>query len=323
MSQRILLIQTAFIGDVILATPIVEAIGLAKPDAQLDVLVRKGNESLLIDNPHIDNLYVWDKKHGKYRNLIQLLQTIRQNRYDIVINCQRFAASGFLTAFSGASVRIGFSKNPFSFLFSHKIEHNLNSGKHECERNLALLEPIGINGISRPKLYTPAVQLPAEPYVTLSPASVWFTKQWPKHKWVELIKALPKELSVYLLGSPGDSGLCEWIKEHSEPERVHNRCGKFSLTESAAFMTGARLNVVNDSAPMHLASAVNAPVAAIFCSTVPEFGFGPLSDRSTIIQTPKALSCRPCGLHGFKACPQKHFECAEQIEIEQVLTLLR
>ncbi len=323
MSRRILLIQTAFIGDVILATPIIEAIANALPEARLDVLVRKGNESLLIDNPHVSTLHVWDKKGGKYRNLIALLKTIRAQRYDVVINCQRFAASGLLTAFSGAPVRIGFDRNPFSALFSHKVHHDLNSGRHECERNLDLLVPLHIQGHPRPKLYTPQIELPAKPYITISPASVWFTKQWPRHKWVELIRQLPETLEVYLLGAPGDAGLCDWIKNQAERELVFNLCGRLSLTESAAFMRGAKLNVVNDSAPMHLASAVNAPVAAIFCSTVPEFGFGPLSDNSTVIQTRETLPCRPCGLHGHKTCPQQHFKCAEQIAVEQVLRLLR
>lgn len=323
MSQRILLIQTAFIGDVILATPIIEAIAHALPTARLDVLVRKGNESLLIDNPHVSTLHVWDKKGAKYRHLMTLLKTIRSQRYDVVINCQRFAASGLLTAFSGAPVRIGFDRNPFSALFSHKVHHDLNSGKHECERNLDLLAPLNIRGQARPKLYTPQVALPARPYVTLSPASVWFTKQWPRHKWVELIRSLPPALDVYLLGAPGDAGLCDWIAHQAGRESVFNLCGRLSLTESAAFMRGAKLNVVNDSAPMHLASAVNAPVAAIFCSTIPELGFGPLSDQRAVLQTPEPLPCRPCGLHGHKACPKQHFKCAEQIEVEQVLSLLR
>lgn len=75
------------------------------------------------------------------------------------------------------------------------------------------------------------------------------------------------------------------------------------------------MNYVNDSAPMHLCSAVNAPVTAIYCSTIPEFGFGPLSDNSHILQTKEKLSCRPCGLHGFKSCPEKHFKCAWGIEV--------
>ncbi|HDO06155.1 MAG TPA: glycosyltransferase family 9 protein, partial [Bacteroidetes bacterium] len=83
------------------------------------------------------------------------------------------------------------------------------------------------------------------------------------------------------------------------------------------------MNYTNDSAPTHLASAMNAPVAAIFCSTVPEFGFGPLSATSFVIQTTENLFCRPCGLHGKKVCPKKHFKCAETIELKQLLLCLK
>jgi heptosyltransferase-2 len=88
-------------------------------------------------------------------------------------------------------------------------------------------------------------------------------------------------------------------------------------------MKDATMNYVNDSAPMHLASAMNAPVTAIFCSTVPAFGFGPLSNKSVVIESKEKLTCRPCGLHGYRACPQKHFKCATTIESDALLASLQ
>src|ERR1051325_1646066 len=134
--QRILIIQTAFIGDVILATPVVEALSLLYPGIHIDFLVRKGNESLLDNNPHIHKVLIWDKKKNKYGNLLQLIKHIREQHYDVVFNLQRFAASGFLTFFSGAKKRIGFDKNPFSFSYTHKVKHEIENGKHEVQRNL-------------------------------------------------------------------------------------------------------------------------------------------------------------------------------------------
>ena len=93
--------------------------------------------------------------------------------------------------------------------------------------------------------------------------------------------------------------------------------GKLTFLESTALISKAQMTYTNDSAVMHFASAVNAPVTAIYCSTVPGFGFGPLSDQSTIVETSENLSCRPCGLHGKKACPEGHFKCSE-IAIEQI-----
>ena len=88
---------------------------------------------------------------------------------------------------------------------------------------------------------------------------------------------------------------------------------------SPALMEGAVMNVVNDSAPLHIAGAVNAPVTAIFCSTVPAFGFGPLRANGRLVETTEKLDCRPCGLHGHRVCPKGHFRCAEGIEVRRVL----
>jgi heptosyltransferase-2 len=98
--------------------------------------------------------------------------------------------------------------------------------------------------------------------------------------------------------------------------------GKLNFLESAALMEKAVMNYVNDSAPMHFASAMNAPVTAIYCSTIPAFGYGPLSENSTIVELQEPLSCRPCGIHGKKSCPETHFNCAMKIRNEQLLASL-
>jgi len=87
-------------------------------------------------------------------------------------------------------------------------------------------------------------------------------------------------------------------------------------------MQHAVLNYVNDSAPMHFTSAMNAPVTAVLCSTTPEYGFGPLSNKSFIVQTKEQLNCRPCGCHGHKSCHKKNFKCAMQIKNSQLLDTL-
>jgi ADP-heptose:LPS heptosyltransferase len=318
--NKILVIQTAFIGDVILATPILEALHTAYPNAIIDVLVRKGNQALFTGHPFLRQALVWDKSNGKYKNLFLLRIAIRRQKYDLVINCQRFAASGFLTAFSGAKVKIGFDKNPFSKRFTHKVSHEISKEKHECERNLELLKPLGISGIAKPKLYPkPLDHKPNEPYVCIAPASVWFTKQFPEHKWVELIQKIGKQKLILLTGGPSDVALCNRILDKLNGYNIKNISGQLQLLQSAELMREAEMNYVNDSAPMHLCSAVDAPVTAIYCSTIPEFGFGPLSSKSFIVQTNETLDCRPCGLHGFNACPKGHFKCAETISAEQII----
>lgn len=326
--QKILIIQTAFIGDAVLATGIVEKLHQYFPEAQIDFLVRKGNESLFTNHPFLHEILIWDKKENKYLHLVQLLIRIRKSKYDIVINVQRFAATGFLTAFSGAKEKIGFDKNPFAFLFTQKINHVISNADqllHEMERNHLLIESFTDHIASKPKLYPAEKDFNAikkytlQPYICIAPASVWFTKQFPADKWISFIHNTPDGLYVYLLGAPSDFDLCEEIKSQCSHLRVINLAGNLNFLQSAALMKTAKMNYVNDSAPMHFASAVNAPVTAVYCSTLPSFGFGPLSDKSFVVEVQGKLDCRPCGLHGKNACPLDHFNCANKITNQQLL----
>ncbi|WP_046369873.1 glycosyltransferase family 9 protein [Flavihumibacter petaseus] len=326
---KFLVIQTAFIGDVVLATGILEKLHHFFPDAQLDYLVRKGNESLLAGHPFLDEVLVWDKKAGKYRDLFRLLKVIRAKKYDKVINVQRFAATGLLTVLSGAKERIGYDKNPLSNFFDRRIPHIVSTTaapKHEIERCNDLIAAFTDNVAYKPRLYPAAadheriMRYRKGNYIVIAPASVWFTKQYPAVKWIPFLKKLPADLRVYIVGAPGDASLADEIISGTGRENMESLCGKLSFLESIALMEHARMNYVNDSAPMHFASAVNAPVTAVFCSTIPAFGFGPLSDQQSIVEIEYPLACRPCGLHGRAACPQGHFKCALDIRDEQLLT---
>jgi heptosyltransferase-2 len=325
MPQKILVIQTAFIGDVVLATAMLESLHQANTDARISILVRKGNEALFKGHPYLDQVMVWDKQQNKYGHWLQLLMAIRKNKFDAVINVQRYAATGLWTALSGAKKKIGFDKNPISFLFSDQIKHqSVGNGLHEIERNHALLAPLGVLPNAKPVLYPSAEDEKAvesyqsQHYLCMAPASVWFTKQFPMHQWIKLLNAIPFDGPIYLLGGPGDKSLNDQIIQSVQRPNLVNMAGRLSFLASAALQKKAILNYVNDSAPMHFASSVNAPVAAIYCSTVPDFGYGPLSTKSFIIETKQVLSCRPCGLHGKKQCPLKHFNCAETITLEQI-----
>ena len=327
--KKILVIQTAFIGDVVLATALIENLHQQWPEVKMDILVRKGNESLFESHPFLNQVLVWDKKNNKYHHWVGLLFKIRSNQYDVVINAQRFAATGAWTALSGAKIKIGFNKNPFSFLFTNSVVHQFSEkGQHEIDRNHQLLSSLFVSKVAMPKLYPTAsdelavINYQQAPYLCIAPASVWFTKQFSIEKWVDLINQIPFEGPIYLIGGPGDKLLCDQILQKINRKSVVNLAGRLSFLASAALQKKAVLNYVNDSAPMHFASAVNAPVVAVYCSTLPDFGFGPLSDHSFIVQTNEALTCRPCGIHGKKQCPLKHFDCAKTIKMDQLIAPL-
>ena len=346
--QKILVVQTAFIGDVVLATALLETLHQQYPQAAIDVVVRKGNESLFNEHPFINELIVWDKKQDKYLNWLSILKKIRAKHYDVLINLQRFAATGLWTVLSNANTTIGFDKNPFSFLFTHKVKHDVTgNGVHEINRNHALISSLGALPLAMPKLYPTKsdyekVKLyQAEKYITIAPASVWFTKQFPLTAWVSLINELKFEGPIYILGGSadkdlGDKIINEVVSLHSKAFnatsttsnnstasiKIINLSGELGFLASAALQQKAVLNYVNDSAPMHFCSAVNAPVVAIYCSTIPAFGFGPLSTNSFVVEIQTQLACRPCGLHGKKQCPLGHFNCAQSIENAQLIAPL-
>jgi heptosyltransferase-2 len=272
---------------------------------------------------------------------------------------QRYLATGIITVLSGAKKTIGFNKNPLGFLFSEVVKHrfgaaadaaggaaeagvravaqNSNSvapqnssgaALHETSRNHALLASLTTAPVAKPALYPSAANFAAVqkwqggPYICMSPGSVWETKKMPAKNWIDLINAVPTNYTIYLMGAPNETALCAEILSGSSRGGVINIAGQLNLLEAAALIKGARLNYVNDSAPMHLASATNAPVAAIYCSTIPAFGYGPLSDTQFVVETLEHMPCKPCGLHGKKVCPLGHFNCGHTITTAQLLAPL-
>jgi heptosyltransferase-2 len=314
-NARILIIQTAFLGDVILATSVVNSIKAQYPEAQVDLLVKKGNELLVLGHPNIHRVLTFDKSR-KWRDILRLVRANRATRYDFIVNLHRFASSGLIAVLSQTKT-IGFDKNPLARFYTLKLPHPISKGIHEIDRNFTLIAALGVKHLVKPSI------VPSEdamknvrkyqetPYVCFAPASVWATKQLPVEKWVELSEK--QEHVIYLLGGPSDHSLCENIKTQI-PGRTVNLAGNLSLMESIALMKGAVRNHVNDSGPLHFASAVNAPVTAYFCSTVTDFGFGPLSDDSEVKEV-TGLACRPCGLHGKKECPEGHFKCGKELVV--------
>ncbi len=330
--EKILIIQTAFIGDVVLATVIAEKIHASLPEAEIDFLLRGGNEGLLKGHPFIHEVLIWNKKKNKQKNLFKIIAYIRQKKYDRVINVQRFFSTGLITALSGAKEKVGFQKNPLSIFFTLKLPHIISSENtsmvHETDRNLLLVKHFTKDLPAKMRLYPGKEDVEfvekykVNTYICVAPSSVWFTKQYPEEKWISFLRKVPGGITIFLLGAGSDHELCERIKTALENGKAENLCGQLSYLASASLMQDALMNYVNDSAPLHFASAVNAPVTAVYCSTVPRFGFYPLSIHSSIVEIEYPLYCRPCGLHGKKACPEGHFRCALEIKDEQLMDSL-
>jgi heptosyltransferase-2 len=317
---NILVIQTAFIGDAILASSLIEKLRNKFPQASISVLVRKGNGAIYENHPYLKEVLIWNKEQRKIRNLLELLFEIRRKKFECVISCHRYFSSGILAGLSGARHIAGYKQNPLSFIFNYTVSHSIGDGTHETERYCRLVADFAGDEVFRPRLYPSAkdeqsvLHLKEKPYVCIAPASVWFTKQVPVHKWVELCQRISPATTLYLLGSAADEAICSQIMEKCPGRKIKSLAGQLSLLQSCALMKEAAMNFVNDSAPLHLASSVNAPVRAFFASTVPAFGFGPLSDNSKTFGLDD-LPCRPCGLHGYVACPLGHFKCGNEMPL--------
>ena len=320
--RKVLFIQTAFLGDVVLATSGLEAWHREHPEDEVHVLVRKPMDGLFEGHPWLAKVWAWDKRpRVKGKDWRRLIRGVRKERYDVVVNLHRHASSGILTALSMAPIRVGFSNNPLAWRFTHRIPHRWGDGTHETHRIAALLEGFVKGEPCRPALHPlpqhieEARQLGAEGKVLIMPGSQWATKAWPEGQFTLALDELNEP--ALLVGSPQEAPLCERLAE-GRPH-VSNVAGQLSLLGLVAAVGMAKVVVVNDSAPMHIASAMDTPTVALFVSTVPRFGFGPLATHQVILEANEELTCRPCGMHGKRRCPEGHFRCGWQLPVADVL----
>ena len=329
MSQasKVLIIQTAFLGDAVLITSLLEKIRLESPSTSVHLLVRKGLEDIFKAYPHDHLAQVWTyDKRNKLNSWWSLRNELANEKFDQVFVAQRFFGMGLLSISIGAKKVVGFDKNPLSLFFDEKIKHEFGQGKHETERNTQLLTSWLGGALHKPFLDASLlnnfpVDLQPKKYLCISPGSVWETKRFPVHKWIEFINLLPLGQEIVLMGSAAEKHLSDEIEDSfkGSGRHIHNACGRFNLQEAIAVYQQSQMSFVNDSGPLHICSAVNTPTVAIFCSTIPAFGFGPLAERIKIIEVKEKLACRPCGDHGKKSCPEIHFNCANSIDVHEML----
>lgn len=324
--QRILILQTAFLGDVILTLPLVEAVRSLWPDARIDFLVRASYVGFLEGHKGIDTAIPFDKRklHKGLGGMLNLARKLSAVNYDLALIPHRSFRSGLIAAMSGIRKRVGFSKVAGSLWYTNSVPRNLEA--HEGERNLALLDVFeGARSQDwdvRPWLdleghpaadevtdWLDEAELPRQKrIVVLAPGSVWETKRWPEGHWTKLVRQIETDptLVPVMVGGPEDRDLCIRIRDASGGT-VYNAAGQLSVAGSAALIARADLLITGDTAPLHLAQAVRTKTLAIFGPTVPDFGFAPTGAKDRIIGLD--LPCRPCAIHGSRECPLGHHHC--------------
>jgi len=332
-SPRILFWQTAYLGDVVLSTPVFCSVKKRYPDAYLAACVRPELAGLLTPNPDLDEVLSFDKR-GAQRGLAgirSLAARIDEKRFDAVVSAHRSFRSALLLRTAGIPVRVGFADSAGRMFYTRAVKRVRSD--HEVRRVLSLLPTVGINGGSiSEKLSLPLAEGTSEKVtdllrsegvgqdetlVAVNPFSAWNTKRWPAERFARAADRIASDhkVRVVILGSTAERAQADRLLLACEIGHV-NLAGRTNLQELAGLLDRCALLVTNDSGPMHIAAARGVPVVAVFGSTTPALGYGPFGKRAEVVQKP--VFCRPCGPHGYRECPLGHFRCMNEITVDEV-----
>jgi len=342
----ILVVQTAFVGDVVLVLPLLQLLHEKFPGSTITAVTIPAAAGLLANHPAVGRVIVYDKRGADrgLRGIVRMASRIRAAGIDAALIPHRSVRSALLCRLAGIPVRIGFDTSAGRFLLTRSVRYIATD--HEIQRNLALAGPLGVPspGLLFPRLYPSegdrlavdafmrqrfghdaAVGVPR--CIAVAPGSVWNTKRWPESKFLSLIRSLlDAGWHVVLVGGGADRDLCSRLAAAAHDPRLADASGRFSLLESAQLIGRCAALVSNDSAPVHLAVAMSIPVVAIFGPTLPSFGFAPPGPGDRVVET-AGLWCRPCSIHGGTRCPTGTFDCMNLISTgrvrDEVLALAR
>jgi heptosyltransferase-2 len=330
-----LVVQTSFLGDVVLTTPLIAELSRRGP---VDVLTTPIGRSALANNPHIRSIIILDKRapRHKLRGTLGAMRAVRgptgKTGYLTAYMAQGSVRSALITMLAGISDRVGFDSSAGRALYTRKIPYREDC--HHSERLLRLAigneRPLSPSDI-RPKLFPGPKEKQAvdrvlganaadgDPFVVLAPGSMWGTKRWPY--FPHLARMIARHMRVVVIGGASDHAAGADVL-FAAPDRTIDTTGELSILESAELIGRASAIVSNDSAPLHLGSAMNTPTLALFGPTVPDFGFGPLAERHKTAGM-DALDCRPCHRHGPQRCPLGHWACMRELSPERVFEILQ
>jgi heptosyltransferase-2 len=337
-----LVIQTSFLGDMVLTTPLIAELARRGP---VDVVATPASAPLLASNPSVRDVILYDKR-GDARGMTGLYRTSQLLRHRqgeragearavaVAYLAQGSVRSAMLALLAGIPERVGFNTSAGRRLYTRRVPYR--EDRHHAERVWRLgarelgAEPTAAD--IRPRLFPADAEISAvdallreaghaagEPLVALAPGSIWATKRWPYY--TDLAKALARRARLAVVGGKGDADLAAEIAAAVGPDRVIDAVGRLSLLASAELIGRAAAIVTNDSAPQHLASAMGVPTVTVFGPTVPQFGFGPLAPKRATVGH-AALACRPCDRHGPRKCPLGHWRCMREIGAADVLDAL-
>lgn len=317
--EKILVIQTAFLGDAVLTLPLVQFLKESINDSVIDVVCIPTTSELFSHSPYVNDIIVYDKKgeHKSIKSFFEIARLLKERNYTKIYSPHRSFRTSALIYLTKVRSTIGFDNSSWKFVYKNLVHYEKNI--HEVARNLKLagLELIDDNWKILPEVNIPLevenkikklISIDNKKIAAIAPGSVWQTKVYPREYYSKIAEYLIKRgYFVYFIGGNEDQTLCNSLQsEHRECSS--STAGLLSIIESITLLRKCSVLVTNDSAPTHLAMIANIPTLTIYCSTIPEFGFYPYNEQSNVISF-SALECKPCGIHGKQKCPIKTFDC--------------
>jgi heptosyltransferase-2 len=327
--ERILIVQTSFLGDVVLSTPVIKRVAEAHPDAEIWLMTTPLASAIVRNDPLVKGVISYDKagRDSGLRGTIKKAGEVKAFNFSTVYSLHRSFRTAILLFLSGIKKRVGFKESRLSFLYS-ELRHRAKDAPHDVIKNLSLVPSNDqADRDAELRVFLPPVDPAARvkeelgllkgKYAVIAPGSVWETKKWLADRFGKVGKGLiDAGLKVVLVGSNQDIPAADKAAKEGQ---LANLCGRTDISEMISLVRDAALLVCNDSFPLHLGSAFKVPTVALFCSTVPEFGFGPWKNNSVVLEVDN-LSCRPCGRHGRRSCPTGTQACMIGIPTDSALS---
>ncbi|MDR1758879.1 MAG: glycosyltransferase family 9 protein [Bacteroidales bacterium] len=313
--QKILIIRFSSMGDIVLTSPVTRAIYQQCPNAEIHYLTRKGFENLLQYDEHISNIHVFNG------DMCTLVDRLKLEKFDFAVDLQHNFRSWRLLS----SLRVPYATFPklnFRKWLRVCFKIDLLPRVHIVQRYFRAALPLGVHDDGKglylrvPDSETFNTKVcPAsfeDGFVAVVLGATYFTKRIPPHKIIEIARLLHKP--IFLLGGQDVTQQGEDIARELG-SRAYNGCGKLNLYQSASVIQQANCVLAADTGLMHIAAALQKPVATLWGNTIPEFGMYPYMPEKTDLyrqfEVPH-LKCRPCSKLGFRHCPCGHFNCMEQ-----------
>lgn len=333
--KKILIIQTAFIGDAVLTLPMIQKLKELFPSSVIDVVCIESTAEIFFSSPFINEVLIFEKrnKHKSFRGLRSFAKEIKARNYNSIYSPHRSFRTSLLVLLTQIRETYGFSNSDLKYIYKYSIGYHLN--RHEIQRNLDL---IGFNYSDENWKIIPEMIIPSDAilkvnnyllnnkikkdFIAINPGSVWNTKRYPVEYFNEIIEfILQNNFQVVLIGGKNDSEITARLKD-GFPENVIDSAGLFSLIECVQLLKHSSLLITNDSAPTHLGMCADIKVLTLYCSTVPDFGFYPYNKLSRYLSFDD-LYCKPCGIHGFDKCPIKTFDCGFKLKSGLVIKTIK